>query len=456
MKIHVREEHLTKLEYHWEEAEQRLLGELDAFRPELVGFSVVTPGVPETQTLSEKVRHRLGDRVILVAGGIHPTVLPENTLQEIPALDAVAVGEGEDTLCEIAERGLQKDVAGLVLRDGHGFFHTPPRRRREELDAFAPLPYDRLYDMDYYTAADPWRIRWLHLRSMNLRTSRGCTNRCHFCSGHTVAGIGVRLHSPDYVIDRMEQVLANYSVEAILFEDETLGADPDRLVEICRRIRQRGWHTRIRWAGCLRVDQADGELLAEMRAAGCIQVEYGFETGSARMLKTLGKGARIGQNDRAVDITRKHGLRIFANVMIGLPGETEEDFLQTIEFIRRAKPDVLSAAQLTPLPGTPIYNSLPAEVRNRLQWGGYAYADHLGFRINITSMPDDVYFRHRREFFKYLAHPLVCWQLLRDAEGADAGFRRPFERALQRLSWRHPIHYVRLPRWKTPLDLRAA
>lgn len=446
VKIHVREEHMMKLDLDHDAMDRQLFDELDAFHPDLVGFSVVTPAMPETITLSEEIRRRLGDDVLLLAGGIHPTVMPERTLEEAPALDAVAIGEGEDTLCEIADRGLKRDVAGLILRDGDGFFHTPPRQRREDLDSFSPIPYDRLYDMTHYSESDPWRIRWLHLRSLNLRTSRGCTNRCRFCAGHLLAGIGIRLHSPDYVIDQIERTIDTYSLDAVLFEDETLGADTERLVEICRRIRNRGWEKRIKWTGCLRVDQAEPELLTEMQRSGCIQIEYGFESGSARMLKKLGKGADVEQNERAIRMTREHGIRVFANIMIGLPDETEEDLDETIAFIRRTRPDVISPTQLSPLPGTPIYNALPLEVRDSLDWGGYTYMDHRRFELNLTAMSDEVYYRRCQSFFKYLANPMIHWQVLRDAPADDTAFRRRFLAHLRRLSWRHPIHFVRLPR----------
>lgn len=446
VKIHVREEHMIKLDLDREAMDRRLFEELEAFHPDLIGFSVVTPGMPETSILSEKIRRRLGDDVILIAGGIHPTVMPEQTLDEAPALDAVAIGEGEDTLCEIADRGLGRDIAGLMLRDGEEYFRTAPRRRREDLDSFSPIPYDRLFDMNHYSCADPWRIRWLHLRSLNLRTSRGCTNRCHFCAGHLLAGIGIRLHSPEYIIDQIARTIDTYSLDAVLFEDETLGADTDRLLEICRQIRNRGWEKRIQWSGCLRVDQAHPELLDEMHRSGCIQIEYGFESGSPRMLKRLSKGASVEQNQRAVQFTRDAGIRVFANIMIGLPGETESDFDESIAFIRRTRPDIISASQLSPLPGTPIYEGLPKEVRDRIDWGGYAYMDHQRFDLNLTAMSDEVYRRRCNWFFKYLAGPMVHWQMLRDAPAGDTEFRRHFITQMKRLSWRHPIHFLRLPR----------
>ena len=94
-----------------------------------------------------------------------------------------------------------------------------------------------------------------------------------------------------------------------------------------------------------------------MKAAGCIQIEYGFESGSTESLRRLGKQTDIELNRRAVELTRRAGLRIFADIMVGLPGETVADFEATVKFLRWARPEIISAARLCPLPGTPIYKN---------------------------------------------------------------------------------------------------
>ena len=122
-------------------------------------------------------------------------------------------------MVEVARRGLAEDVAGLVYRRDGDLVHTPFRAPRQDLASFHPLPYD-LFDMAHYTAPDRGLIRWLKLRAINLRTSRGCPNRCRFCAGHLVAGLGGRYHSVDFVMDQIRHVVGKYGVQAIRFEDD--------------------------------------------------------------------------------------------------------------------------------------------------------------------------------------------------------------------------------------------
>jgi radical SAM superfamily enzyme YgiQ (UPF0313 family) len=365
-------------------------------------------------------------------------------LSDCPSVDVVVVGEGENTMCELADRGPSVDVPGLVLRGEDGPLRAPPRAPACDLDSLGPPAYD-LFDMDYYTAQDRWLIRWLPLRAADVRTSRGCPNKCRFCAGYVASGIGVRFHSVEYVIAQLKYLVDTHGVEAIRFEDDTLGADPDRLREICAAIRAEGLHESIVWDGCLRVDQAEAGLLADMKSAGCIQVEYGFESGSDEMLRRLGKSASLEQNRRAVALTREAGLRIFADIMVGLPGETEADLRATIEFIRWANPEVLSAVRLCPLPGTPIYDNLPAETREAIDWAEYTY-DDVADRINLTAIPDGRWKKVYRDFHKYFVRPKLTADLLRDTPGEWEETRRQLRRRLAHFAIRHPLRALRLPR----------
>jgi len=444
VRIHVREEHLIKAGFDWAAADAALRAALMEFAPDIVGFSVVTPGVAEAASIASLAKRLGGRDVLTVAGGPHPTALPAKTLAECPDLDVVAIGEGEATLLELAASGPSPEVAGIAFRADGQIVHTPPRTTCSNLDALAPTPYD-LYDMGHYAAADRWLIRWLNLSATNIRTSRGCPNRCRFCAAHLVAGLGVRYYSTDYVLAQVRGVLDRFGVEAVLFEDETMGADRARLTALCDGLRGLGAPRRFCWSACLRVDQAEGALLGEMKAAGCVQIEYGFESGSDRMLRRLAKNAGLEANRRAVRLTREAGLRIFANIMVGLPGETEDDFDKTVRFLRWARPDVISAAQLDPLPGTPIYNDLPAATRRGLSWADYAYPDQGLPRVNLTAMPDDRFREKFRKFMKYVVRPAIDRQLLRDTPADRPAERRRRRRKVRLFALRHPIRAARLP-----------
>ncbi len=444
VKIHLSEEALESLGYDWAAARAALQALMREFHPDLVGLSLVSSGVPEGALIAQDAKALLGPQTLVVAGGPHPTALPEELLTDCPAMDVAVVGEGELTLLELAEHGPSASVKGIVFRGDRGLVQTPCRPAVEDLDSLGPPAYD-LFNLKHFTAPSRWMIRFLKLPATNLRTSRGCSHRCSFCAGHLVAGLGLRYHSLDYVLEQMRYAAHELGVRAVRFEDDTIGADRARLLELCAAIRRADLHRRLQWEACLRVNQADPEVLGAMKAAGCIQVEYGFESGSTAALRRLGKQSDLDQNRRAVELTRRAGLRIFADIMVGLTGETAEDFQETVRFLRWAKPDIISAVRLSPLPGTPIYNHLKPEVRSRMNWADFTYLDHPVNALNFTAMPERQIDELCRKFQKYLVRPHTLWSLLRDTPAAEHQELRALRQKLARFVLRHPIKALQVP-----------
>jgi anaerobic magnesium-protoporphyrin IX monomethyl ester cyclase len=439
-----REEQLIKRGLDWAGADAELRSLIGEFRPDMVVQSVVTPAMPEAARIAAWAKELAGPRVINVLCGTHPSGVPDLTLSECRDVDAVALGEYEATLPDVADRGLSVDVPGLVLRHNGEFIRTPPRPGVQDVDTLGPPAYD-LLDMEFLTQRNPWTIRYLSLSSINIRTSRGCPNRCAFCAEHLVSGVGVRFHSLDYVMEQVTYACERLGVEAVHFEDDTLGADRERLIALCEAIVRKGFHRRLKWDCLMRVDQVDAELLAAMKAAGCIQIEYGFESGSDAALRGVGKNATVEQNRRAVHLTREAGIRIFADIMVGLPGERHQDLGATMRFLRWARPEILSAGRLLPMPGTALYNRLPENVRASLRWEGFSYTSQPGFQINLTAMPDADFERWYQNFFTYVVRPHNKQALLRDSSLSDEQARYQYRRHLRRFLLRHPIQALRLP-----------
>jgi radical SAM superfamily enzyme YgiQ (UPF0313 family) len=444
-----REEQLIRLGFDWDRAEAELRSRIEEFRPSLVVQSVVTPAMPEAVQIARLVKEIVGPEAANVLCGTHSSGVPELTLAESSDVDAIAVGEYEETLRDVADRGPGLDIPGLVLRHHGQFLHTPQRPAVRDVDTLGPPAYD-LLDMDFQTQRNPWTIRYLNLSSLNICTSRGCPNRCAFCAEHLVNGLGVRFHSLDYVMEQVSYACERLGVDAVHFEDDTLGADRERLLAICEALQRKGFHKRLQWDCLMRVDQAEPELLAAMKAAGCIQIEYGFESGSDKALRGVGKNATVEQNRRAVSMTREAGIRIFADIMVGLPGETREDLNATVRFLRWARPEILSAGRLLPMPGTVLYGRLPESIRASLPWEGYSYTPQPGFQINLTDVPDAQFERWYHGFFKYMIKPHNTLALLRDTGLTDERARAQYRRTLRRFACKHPIHALRLPISRAP------
>jgi anaerobic magnesium-protoporphyrin IX monomethyl ester cyclase len=446
VRLEHREARLMRGSFDWAWADADFVEGLRLQTPDLVVFQASTAAIEEVGRLAGLVRATLGDGPLVLLCGSHATALPAGTLMEIPALSAVVLGEGEATVGEIADGMPLAGLSGLMCREASGEGVGGGTRPPEiDLDLLPPPAWD-LCDMDLAVIRNRWMIRWLPLRAINLRTSRGCPNACAFCAAPVSAGPGVRLHSVNYVIDLIGRAIRDHAVEAVWFEDETFAADEERLLLLCHALHRHGWQQRLKWACCLRADQARPELLSAMKAAGCIQVEYGFESANDRLLQAVGKNASVAQNLEAARLTHAAGLRLFANMMFGLPGETARDMERNLNFIRTVRPEVLSVSIMTPMPGTPLFNELDQSRLANLRWGDFAYLDQPRPGFQFSALSDDRFFQRYRRVLKRFIKPLVLRQILRDAGDEDSAEVRQWRAAWRRFVRRHPLSALRLPR----------
>ena len=295
------------------------------------------------------------DCELLIAGGPLPTVEPETYL---PDFDVAAVGEGEETMLEIARGDELSEIDGLVYRERNGnpmrpgeeggdVIRTPPRRVLKDLDAI-PLPARDLFDNQRYISyykkrGDP--------PTTSAITSRGCPFACDFCS-HPIFGESFRERSAKYMVDEVEQVLS-LGYKRIFFQDDCFTLTKGRVTKFCDEVGHR--NIRFGWECLSRVDSMDIEMAARMRAAGCDHVFFGLESGSERVLKIMNKSATPDMGKRAVEAARAGGLKTGAFFIFGYPGDDTESMLETLHFANSLPLDYLSFTYPYPIPGTPLY-----------------------------------------------------------------------------------------------------
>lgn len=157
VKVHIREEQFYKCDADWDAADAALLNLLREFHPDMVGMSVLTPWVPETAWIAAQTKTICGTDTLTVAGGVHPTVLGREMLETIPELDVVVVGEGEQTVVDLAAGRSLPGIAGIIHRQNGAPVHATMRPPVWNLDELAPIDYG-MFDMAYYTAPSPWLI----------------------------------------------------------------------------------------------------------------------------------------------------------------------------------------------------------------------------------------------------------------------------------------------------------
>jgi anaerobic magnesium-protoporphyrin IX monomethyl ester cyclase len=332
---------------------------LRAELPSVVGITCFTPMVPQTHAVAELVRNMLPDSAVVV-GGTHPTVLPAETLEDAN-IDYVVRGEGEHTLPELLKawerRTTLGNVLGISYRQDGTVVHTPDRPYEEDLDSL-PLPARHLLPLDAYRQVPDAAIA----RPIQaMITSRGCPHRCIFCSARLSSGYRYRAHSPARVLEEMQLLIEEHGARQIIFLDDNLVVDRDRVREICERILERGYERRAVWTCAARADQVDEPLLHSMRRAGCRLISFGVETGSPRLMRLIKKGITLEQIRRAVAAARQAGIFVRGTFILGLPTETAEESRQTIAFAKELRIDSAKFSLATPYPGTELYAMAVAE-----------------------------------------------------------------------------------------------
>ncbi len=374
---------------------------VQGYSPQLLGITSMTPDIPDAYDIAHFLKPVVPEAKIII-GGTHTSALPFETLSGCGSIDAVVVGEGEETMLELASGKEVAKTKGLVFRSENGMFFTGERAPVTNLDRL-PFPARHLLDMEVRLRAGQYRIYGTTLRTTTIITSRGCSKhpRCAFCCGSLPFGQRLRFHSPEYVMSEIEELVAKYRIEGLYFADDQFLADKRRVKRICELMMNNRMSDRVKWAVQARPDSVDREILNMMKRAGCVQIEYGFESGSQRMLDMMDKGTTVKQNYQAAHVTEDVGIRYQANIIFGMPTETRKDIEETLRFLDGINPFYVNISRLIPIPGSTIWKSLEDQGLLTHDWTTY---HTLNFEKNFTRMSkeefDMLFLRIQRHFSK--------------------------------------------------------
>jgi len=294
----------------------------------------------------------------IIIGGSLATGSPKETLDGL-GVDFVVLGEGELTSPELfgyLEKHEKPDVEELKQIKGIAFKHegkviySAPREVVPDLDAIG-LPDWDLIDMEKF-------LKFTN-NSMNIQTERGCPFRCNFC--YHQFGYKQRRRSFECIIKEIKTLKKKYGVTSFGIEDNLFVYNVNEVNKLTKLLKKN--NLKIHYMAAMRASLVSKELVIALKKSGCTGLNFGFESGSQKVLNLMNKMTTIEQMDRAIDICEKYKIPYFGTFIIGYPGETKEDIDQTIEFCVRhnilAKPFFA-----TPYPGTPLYGLVRHKIKN--------------------------------------------------------------------------------------------
>jgi hopanoid biosynthesis associated radical SAM protein HpnJ len=317
---------------------------------ELVIMHTSTPSFPSDARFAQLLRQD-NPNIKIGLVGAKTMVDPEGSLQAAGAVDFVCREEFDYTCKEVAEGLPLQDIKGLSYRGAEGrIVHNPPRpilENMDELPFVAPV-YKRDLKIENYF------IGYLKHPYVSFYTGRGCRSKCTFCLWpQTVGGHRYRVRSADNVIAEVRWIRENMpEVREIMFDDDTFtdSSNLPRVEEIARGMGKLG----MTWS-CNAKANVPYKTLKVMKDNGLRLLLVGFESGDDQILHNIKKGLRTDIARRFSSDCRKLGILVHGTFILGLPGETKETILKTIDFAKEINPHTIQVSLAAPYPGTTMY-----------------------------------------------------------------------------------------------------
>jgi magnesium-protoporphyrin IX monomethyl ester (oxidative) cyclase len=298
----------------------------------------------------------------VIAGGVHPTAIPETILSEEPAIDYIVLGEGEDTLLALLKAVQSGEprvsVEGIAFRDARGDSVINPKTAFiPQLDTL-PFPARHLFDIRAYDRLSSAHSGFKQKPYASLISSRGCPAKCTFCSIELLWGKVPRYRSSQNILAEIEMLARKYGVREIHFEDDNLTSNKKRALEIFDGMIQKKLNLSWTVPSGLAIYSLDEELLEKMAASGCYSISLAIESGDQTVLDSLmHKPIRLEKAKPLIDKARSLGMKTKGFFILGFPGETKKTMRKTVDYARSLELDWSLFFMATPLVGTKMYET---------------------------------------------------------------------------------------------------
>jgi radical SAM superfamily enzyme YgiQ (UPF0313 family) len=346
-----------------------------------------------------KLAKRIQPATVIVVGGPHATVMPEETISAVPEIDILVVGEGEEVLPKILKGEKLRDIPNLFYRDGGVIKSTPRQMPAFHLDTL-PFPALEMLPMEKYIGS------WFQVepyRGTSIITSRGCPYVCTFFQPtlRYIFGDKIRQRTPQNVIDELKQLKQKFGIEAFMFQDDTFNCNELWVEEFCRLMIEQ--QVGLMWGCNVRANLAKEAQLAMMKKAGLRKINIGLESASQRILDEIyNKKITLEQARGAIAAAKRVGLEVQGYFILGAPTETEDEIKKTINYAVNLDIDTATFSICTPLPKTYLYENTKDSIVSGSEFDYYRKSI---FRQGVALNQNFLDYYRRRAILSFYLHP---------------------------------------------------
>jgi magnesium-protoporphyrin IX monomethyl ester (oxidative) cyclase len=320
----------------------------------IIGITSVTATINLVCQICDKVKEK-SDKVLII-GGQHATFKAEEILAGCKSIDYIVRGEGEITLLRLLHRlkinKSGKGLMGITYSEDSKIISNPARPPIKDINKL-PFPAWELLPRSKYRLNGFQDIGFKGEQLGKLISTRGCPNKCTFCSSAHFWG-KPRFRNVDNIFEELVFLTRKLKVRHIDFMDDCLTIPVSRFRELCNRIIENNLD--FKWSCYSRVQNINEELVQLMKKAGCFIVLLGIESGNQKIIDSIKKKITLEQVTNAVTLFKKYDIDCLGFFMIGLPEDTKETVYETVNFARKLKLDFPFFSVTTPFPGTELYD----------------------------------------------------------------------------------------------------
>lgn len=325
-------------------------------QPDIIGISAIfNSSGGYLYSISTQAKNLWPD-VLVVAGGGLPTNMPEYVFENVPDIDAVTIGEGEKPFLELVLADNRKEylscARGWATRERIDSLSAA--QVISDLDEIPFLRYD-LIDIKHYQIFHHQGKGDGKALTAPIMTSRGCPYRCNFCSSHTVHGRTIRHYSTDRILSDIRRLKKDYGIKNILVEDDLFLGNKTQALQVLRSISQEG--ITIEFANGLSIQHINEEIVDALKGAGVEIASLAVESGCERVLNEIihKPYKKLSKVREAVKLLREQDIYIRAFFVIGFPGESKEELMETVRFMKEVGFNWCGVMIATPIAGSELY-----------------------------------------------------------------------------------------------------